>query len=127
MKKLLISLVATSSLVFGVGCGDDDNNNDEDLCQATANAYNSLADKAEGCPEIADFFSLLELGEEEINACRESLDSCTDSDKSKIRAMVNCLNGVPRCQSSNLEAWAAEFEECAAASEGISDACGGVE
>ncbi|WP_426749484.1 hypothetical protein [Myxococcus sp. Y35] len=126
MKKLLISLVATSSLVFGAGCGGDDDG-DEDLCQETANTYNSLADKAEGCPEIADFFSLFELSEEDINVCRESMDSCTDSDKDKIRAFLDCLNDVPRCQSSNLEAWAAEFEACDEKSQGISDACGGVE
>ncbi|WIG95448.1 hypothetical protein [Myxococcus sp. SDU36] len=120
MKKLLIGLVATSSLVFGTGCGGDG-----DLCEDTADAYNSLADKVEDCPEIAQFIGMLELGDEEIRECKESLDSCSDSDKDKIRSLVDCLNDMPRCRSSNEEAWVAELQACGEESGEVSEACGG--
>ncbi len=107
MKKLLIGLVATSSLVFGAGCGGDG-----DLCEDLADSFSSLSGKVDGCPEISPFISELRLGEEEINQCKESLDRCTDADKDKLRRAADCLSGVSQCRSATIEAWANELESC---------------
>ena len=107
MKKLLIGLVATSSLVFGTGCGSD-----ADLCEDLADSFTSLSDKVDGCPEISPFIGQLRLGEEEINQCKESLDRCTDADKDKLRDAADCISGVSQCRSANIEAWANELERC---------------
>ncbi|AKQ68601.1 putative lipoprotein [Myxococcus hansupus] len=120
MKKLLIGLVATSSLVFGAGCGGD-----EEICEDFADAFTSLSKKVDGCPEISPFISDLRLGEEEINQCKESLSSCTDADKDKIRGAADCISGVSQCRSANLEAWANELERCLNFT--VSEGCGGVD
>ncbi|MFP2962882.1 hypothetical protein ACLEPN_35210 [Myxococcus sp. 1LA] len=121
MKKLLIGLVATSSLVFGTGCGGDD----EDLCEDLAGAFESLSDKVDGCPEISPFISQLRLGQEEINQCKESMDSCTDADKDNLRDASECIRDISQCRSATIEAWAAELERCMDFE--ISAACGGGE
>ncbi|ATB45885.1 hypothetical protein [Corallococcus macrosporus] len=121
MKKLLIGLVASSALVFGTGCGGDDGG---DLCEDIADGYRALTDKVEGCPEIAQYLPNIDVDEEGLNECREAMDSCSDSDKDKYQAMADCLSDLPRCQSSNIEAWSAEFVACSEKIEGVSETCG---
>lgn len=120
MKKLLIGLVAASSLVFGTGCDSD-----EDLCEDLAGAFESLSGKVGGCPEISPFISQLRLGEEEINQCKESLNTCSSADKDKLRDASDCLRGVSQCRSANIEAWASELERCMNFE--VSEGCGGGE
>lgn len=118
MKKLLIGLVAASSLVFGTGCDSD-----EDLCEDFASAFESLSGKVGGCPEISPFISEIRLGQEEINQCKESLESCTSSDKDKIRKASDCIRDISQCRSATIEAWAAELESCMDFE--VSNGCGG--
>ncbi|WP_163786550.1 hypothetical protein [Myxococcus vastator] len=120
MKKLLIGLVATGSLVFGTGCDSD-----EDLCEDFAGAFESLSNKVDGCPEISPFISQLRLGQEEINQCKESLESCSSSDKDKLRGASDCIRDISQCRSATIEAWAAELERCMDFE--VSDGCGGGE
>ncbi|MCY1016335.1 hypothetical protein [Pyxidicoccus sp. MSG2] len=113
MKKLMIGLVAVSSLVFGTGCGGN-------YCDDAADAYSGLADKADDCPEIKSVLSGLEFSDSDIEECKNDLENCSDGDKDKLNDSIDCINDMPDCESGKEDAWIADLQDCAEKTEGVS-------
>jgi hypothetical protein len=114
MKKLMIGLVAASSLVFGTGCGGN-------YCDDLVDAYNGLSDKLDNCPELKAAIDDLDLDptDEQLDECKEELDNCSDSDKDKLNDTVDCINDLPDCEKGKETEWATKFGACADKSENV--------
>ncbi|NPC76073.1 hypothetical protein HPP05_40735 [Corallococcus exiguus] len=116
MKKILFGLAAMASLT---ACGGN-------VCDDTADAFESLVDKVEECGLPTTGFQA--PTDEDIESCKESLDDCSDSDKDKLDAFVTCMNDVEGCndktQTEQL-AFAERLSKCNAKLDGVSAACGG--
>lgn len=117
MKKILFGLAAMASLTL-TACGGN-------VCDDTADAVNSLVDKAEECGLPTTGFE--EPTDEDIESCKESLDDCSDADKDKLSAYADCVSDVAGCSdktTSEQQAFAARLVECGKKLEGVSAACG---
>ncbi|WP_163996082.1 hypothetical protein [Pyxidicoccus caerfyrddinensis] len=113
MKKIMIGLVAMSSLVFGTGCGGN-------YCDDAADAYEGLADKADDCPEIKGALGELEFSDEDIDECKDDLENCSDDDKDKLNDSIDCINDMPDCESGKEADWVAKLQACANKTSGVS-------
>lgn len=115
MKKILFSLAAITSLTL-TACGGN-------YCNDSSDASKDLSEKSEECG-LTGFFE--ELTEEELNTCKDDLDKCSDDDKKKLDAIVDCLEDVKGC-SDKTDAEQAAFTSrvlaCYAKAEGLSEAC----
>ena len=117
MKKLMIGLVAMSSLVFGAGCGSDD----ESICE---DFYNSLADYAEkgkACgPTEEPTDAELKAA---INECKNTIDSCSDEDKEKIEKVSDCISDIDECREGDEDEFGGALFACLIQAGSISDSC----
>jgi hypothetical protein len=115
MKKIMIGLVAMSSLVFGTGCGGN-------YCDDAADAVGGLTDKLDKCPELKAQIDQLDLepSDAELDKCKEDLDDCSDDEKDKLNDTVDCINDLPDCESGKEADWGDKFLACANKSEGVS-------
>jgi len=113
MKKLMIGLLASSTLLFGCGGGD--------VCDDLEDGFNALNDKFDACgggggePEKFD-----------KAGCEDALDNCSDSDKDKLSDAAKCLEDLPtpNCNSQeDLEAWLVKLSVCSEKLEDVSPAC----
>lgn len=112
MKKIMIGLVAVSSLVFGTGCGGD-------VCEDIADAYESLDEKTEDCPTLNAIISEVEFSDEDIDECKEQFEDCSDDEKDKLNDSIDCINDLPDCESGGEQAWAAKLQACANESDDV--------
>lgn len=112
MKKLMVGLVAVSSLVFGAGCGGN-------YCDDAADAFEGLADKANDCPDLKAALQSFQFSDEDIDQCKDDLDKCSDSEKDKLSDTIDCINDLPDCEKGKEADWAAKFQACANKSEGV--------
>lgn len=102
MKKLMIGLVAASSLVFGTGCGNS-------ACEDAADALSGLTEKTRNCPEFNAILAALQFSDEDIERCE---DDCDGDDKDALADAAECLNKLPQCQAGQEEAWATALDAC---------------
>ncbi|MCP3101916.1 hypothetical protein LZ198_23910 [Myxococcus sp. K15C18031901] len=112
MKKLMIGLLAASTLVFGAGCGGD-------VCDDLEDAAKALDDKLAGCGGSGG-------GDDEDydkKQCEDALDSCSDSDKDKLSDLAKCIEDLPDCSQSNAQEWLAKLAACGDKAEGLSPSC----
>ncbi|RKH08432.1 hypothetical protein D7Y13_37920 [Corallococcus praedator] len=116
MKKFLFGLAAMASLSL-TACGGS-------LCDDSQDVADDLFDKAEACgvtttkpPEPTDA---------QKEACEESLDACSDSDKDKVGEWFSCLKDAEGCDDKTLaeqEAYNDRLEACTSKLAGVSSAC----
>jgi hypothetical protein len=102
MKKLMIGLVAATSLVFGTGCGNS-------ACEDAADALSGLSDKTRNCPQFNAILSELQFSDAEIEQCEED---CDGDDKDALADAADCLNDLPQCQAGQEAAWATALSAC---------------
>lgn len=116
MKKILFGLAAMASLTL-TACGGN-------YCDDAESASKDLVKKAKECGlEITDPG---EATDAERDACKKSLDSCSDADKDKLDSYVSCVNDVKSCSdksSSQQQAFSAALVACSAHLSGLSTAC----
>jgi hypothetical protein len=114
MKKLACA-VALFSLAL-TGCSGS-------LCDDFDDSGKTLVEKVENCPSF-DEVTYEEPTEAERQACEDSLEACTDSDKEALNKFIDCVNDLPECTASTEQSFAASFLACAAPLQSVSDACG---
>ncbi|MGE6761002.1 hypothetical protein ACQKGO_23480 [Corallococcus interemptor] len=117
MKNILFGLAAMASLTL-TACGGN-------VCDDTADAFDSLVDKAEECGLSTSGFE--GPTDAELESCKDSLDSCSDSDKDKLSAYADCLSDVKGCSDkteSEQQQFAMRLLKCSEKLEGVSAACG---
>jgi hypothetical protein len=109
MKKLLIAMLATSSLVFGTGCGGD-------LCEDTQDTIEGLSDKLDDCPQLEQALEQalgeFDFDDDDVEECKEDIEDCSDSDVEKREEALDCINDLDKCEEGDEEAWATDFLEC---------------
>ncbi len=119
MKKLMIGLVAMTSLVFGTGCGGGD------YCEDLQDSFEGLDDKLDDCPELKDALEQalgnLEISDSDVEDCKEESEDCSDSEKERREKAVDCINDLDKCEEGDEQAWTEDFAECF---EDIADSCG---
>lgn len=113
MKKFMFTLLATTSLMFTVGCGG---NTCDDLKDAT-NALNKKADTCSDEPTTTEPF--------DTAACENALDACTDSDKDKLSDLADCLQDLPNCKTGEELDWVNKLGACFDKIDSLSAACAG--
>ncbi|MBZ4332546.1 hypothetical protein NR800_34905 [Corallococcus interemptor] len=116
MKKILFGLAAMASLTL-TACGGN-------ICDDTADALNDMVKKAEECGLPTT--GVQKPTDSDIESCKESLDSCSDSDKDKLTAYVDCLSDVKGCSDkteAEQQAFASRILACSSKAEGVSAAC----
>ncbi|NMO15837.1 hypothetical protein HPC49_46445 [Pyxidicoccus fallax] len=119
MKKFMIGLVAATSLVFGAGCGGDDN---ESICEDFYNSLQEVAEKGEACEEESDPVTNAEK-EEAINQCKTAIESCSDEDKETLQEISDCLDDVDECKAGDEDEYGVAFFSCLFKAATLSDEC----
>ncbi|NOK14677.1 hypothetical protein [Corallococcus exercitus] len=117
MKKILFGLAAMASLTL-TACGGN-------ICDDTADAADDLVKKVEECGLSTSGYQ--KPTDSEIESCKESLDACTDADKDKLNAYVDCLNEIKGCSDkteAEQQAFGLRIVACGSKLQGVSDACG---
>ncbi|MCY1043965.1 hypothetical protein OV208_21800 [Corallococcus sp. bb12-1] len=114
MKKFLIGLAALASLT---ACGGN-------LCDDSEDAADDLFSKAEACGITVT--KPAEPTDAERDACKESLDTCSDADKDKLNDYLSCLKDAKGCSdktSAEQQAYGERIAACATKLSGVSAAC----
>ncbi|WP_164007357.1 hypothetical protein [Pyxidicoccus trucidator] len=112
MKKIMIGLVAVSSLVFGTGCGGD-------VCEDIADAFEGLDAKTEDCPSINAVVGNLEFTDEDIDECKSDFEDCSGDDKDALNDTIDCINDLPDCEEGEEASWSQKFTACSEKSEDV--------
>jgi hypothetical protein len=118
MKKIMLGLVAMSSLVFGTGCGGDDN---ESICEDFYNSLADYAEKGEDC-NTTNPPSDSEI-EAAIKECKSSIESCTDEDKEKIQKVSDCISDIDECREEDEDEFTGALFACLIQAGSISESC----
>ncbi|MFB1482742.1 hypothetical protein [Corallococcus sp. RDP092CA] len=116
MKKILFGLAAMASLSL-TACGGN-------VCDDTSDAFDSLIDKVEECGIPTTGFE--KPTDEDIDSCKEALDSCSDADKDKLSEYADCLKDVKGCSDktqAEQEAFGERLASCVSKLSGVSAAC----
>ncbi|RYZ34416.1 MAG: hypothetical protein EOO71_39080 [Myxococcaceae bacterium] len=114
MKKFLIGLAAMASLT---ACGGN-------LCDDSEDVANDLFEKSEACG--LQVTEPTEPTDAQRDACKESLEACSDSDKDKVDAWFSCIKDVKGCSdktTAEQAAYADRLEACSSELVGVSSAC----
>ncbi|AKF84992.1 hypothetical protein MFUL124B02_08215 [Myxococcus fulvus 124B02] len=110
----MYGLMAAGTLLFGVGCGGDDN-----ACDALADANRALSDKVEACGTDTG----MEGNDFDQDRCEDALEACSDSDKDQLSALADCIQGLPDCRAGSEMEWVDQFSACFQRTAGLSAAC----
>ncbi len=111
--KRIVSVFAVMSLALA-GCGGS-------LCEDLADSLDTVNEKSKPCGGGTETDPITD---EEIKACEESLDSCSDADKDALGKFNDCVNDLDTCSTGNENAFAAALLACGAHLEKVSDSCG---
>ncbi len=106
MRQLL--LCATVALLgIATGCA-------KDVCDRSS-AYDPASKKGDCDVAIRGRV----LGD----ACGAGLGQCSDDDKAKLEAILECHEALPVCASGDVEAWSQSQDACFARAESLSEGC----
>ncbi|NNC20450.1 hypothetical protein HJC22_32505 [Corallococcus exiguus] len=92
MKKILFGLAAMASLTL-TACGSDYCDRNEDLAKDLSSKFEECGFDTSATPD--------EPTDAERDACKEALADCSDDDKEKLDAVLDCIDSVKSCSDKS--------------------------
>ncbi|NPD29816.1 hypothetical protein D7Y27_40970 [Corallococcus sp. AB004] len=92
MKKILFGLAAMASLTL-TACGGDYCDRNEDLAKDLSSKFEECGFDTSVTPD--------EPTDAERDACKEALEDCSDDDKDKLDAALDCIDSVKSCSDKS--------------------------
>jgi hypothetical protein len=93
MKKILFGLAAMASLTLTACGGGDYCDRNEDLAKDLSKKFEECGFDTSSTPD--------EPTDAERDACKKALDSCTDEDKDKLDATLDCIDSIKTCSDKS--------------------------
>jgi hypothetical protein len=120
-KRLLSLCIAAVSLTL-VGCGSDSApSTPAGLCDKAASVATSVQSKVAPC--LTALGGTAPISIPTGTTCTNALTNCSDADRTILNNTLNCLNGLPTCNPSNLTAFGDAASACDPSTKGLSAAC----
>ncbi|MBU8894309.1 hypothetical protein DRW03_11750 [Corallococcus sp. H22C18031201] len=114
MKNILMGLAAAAMLV---GCGGN-------LCDKSEDASKDFSDNTKECSMLHSDYK--EPTQAEKDTCKTNLDKCSDSDKDKLQAFIDCTSDLGVCKASEQDAYTLKLVACLTKVKDLSAACQGI-
>ncbi|WP_223642845.1 hypothetical protein [Corallococcus sp. EGB] len=117
MKKILFGLAAMASLTL-TACGGDYCDRNEDVAKDLSKKFEECGFDVSGNPTKPT--------DAEKDACKEALKDCSDDDKKKLDAVVDCIEGVKTCSdksSTEQQRILSDIVACSTKGGSVSAAC----
>ena len=103
------------ALLTAAGCGGSSSSS---ACDALVKGLNDFVTKGQPCGVTANPTGIT------ADSCKNSINNCTDADKSKLQTFGSCLSNLPTCSTATASAWATQVQTCVSNVSGLSANCG---
>ncbi|MBN9687835.1 MULTISPECIES: hypothetical protein [unclassified Corallococcus] len=118
MKKILFGLAAMASLTLTACGGGDYCDRNEDLAKDLSSKFEECGFDTSGTDD--------EITDAERDACKEALEDCSDDDKDKLDAALDCIEDVKSCSDKSTteqQRILSDILSCSAKGGSVSAAC----